>query len=182
MDLLIKIRVATGLAVLVASSTGAASDTLPDPSSIALPDTTPSRDPKVREEGYKFYYFHKPEVSFAQAHQDFAECRGYLVVGGPAKVPGFIPWGETHRRKIYQRAPMFDGLVVAAMAAIIMPKMQRGLDSNKMRRCMGTRGYDRYAIPEAAWNALNEGEEQQILLMQAKLASGPKPSDEVVTR
>lgn len=77
---------------------------------------------------------------------------------------------------------MFDGLVVAAMAAIIMPKMQRGLDSNKMRRCMGTRGYDRYAIPEAAWNALNEGEEQQVLLMQAKLASGPKPSDEVVTR
>lgn len=177
-----KVKTAISLALLATSSAGAVSSTLPDPSSITVPDVTPSTDPKVREEGYKFYYFHKPETSFAEAHQDFAECRAYLVVGGPANVPGFIPWGETHRRKVYERAPMFDGLVVAAMAAIIVPKLQRGLESNKMRRCMGTRGYDRYAISETAWKALNEGDEQQILLMQAKLASGPKPSDVIVTR
>jgi len=53
--------------------------------------------------------------------------------------------------------------------------------SNKMRRCMGTRGYERDAIPEAAWDALNEGDEAQLILMQAKLGSAPKPRDEPVT-
>lgn len=51
MDLLIKLRAAMGLAVLAASSVGAASDTLPDPSSIALPDTTPSRESQSSRRG-----------------------------------------------------------------------------------------------------------------------------------
>lgn len=172
-------------AVLVVLSVPANSEDigpLPDPSTITVPDVTPSTDPKVKEDGYKFYYFHNPEVSFAEAHQDLVECRGHLFAGGAQQVPGFIPFGEEHRRVVYQRQPMFPGLFTAALAAIILPKMQRGLESNKMRRCMGTRGYERYAIPEKAFDVLNNGEEAQIILMQAKLASGPKPQDEVVTR
>lgn len=166
------------------ASSAFASDTiqLPDPATVSVPDVAPSNDPKVREDGYKFYYFHNPEVSFAEAHRDFVECRAHLVVGGAAQAPGFIPWGEEHRRKVYEGTPMFPGLFTQALAAIILPKMQRGVESNKMRRCMGTRGYVRYAIPEKTWDILNDGEEAQIILMQAKLASGPKPNDEVVTR
>jgi hypothetical protein len=164
---------------------------LPDPATVKAPDVSPSQDPKVRSEGYKFYYFNNPTVSFADAYQDLVECRGHLVVAGPAQVPGFIPWDEAHRRKTRQGAPLVGGpdmlsamvgvVVVSAMAAIILPKMERGARSNKMRRCMGTRGYERYAITEDAWNALNKGDEQQLLLMQAKLAAAPKPQDEAVT-
>ena len=153
---------------------------LPDPAAVTAPDVTPSDDPKVAEQGYKFYYFHNPEVGFAEAWRDLSECRAHLAAAGPAKVPGFIPWDEAHRRET--RAPAPSGLVGAALAAIIVPKLERGLRSNKMRRCMGTRGYVRYAIPEGAWNVLNEGEERQLILMQAKLASGPKPKDEAVTK
>ena len=166
-------------------------EALPDPATVKVPDVAPSQDPKVRSEGYKFYYFNNPTVSFADAYRDLLECRGHLVVAGPAKVPGFIPWDEAHRRKTRQGSPMAVGpdmvtamvgvVVFSGMAAIILPKMERGARSNKMRRCMGTRGYERYAIPEDAWNTLNKGDEQQLLLMQAKLASAPKPQDEAVT-
>jgi hypothetical protein len=155
---------------------------LPDPASVTVPDVTPSNDPKVREEGYKFYYFHNANVSYAEAHQDLAECRAYLPVGGGTQVQGFIPFGENYNRPVYVGTPIFPGLFTNVMASIIVPKMERGVASNKMRRCMGTRGYDRFAIPEVTWDKLNNGDEAQLLLMQAKLASGPKPTDEVVTR
>jgi hypothetical protein len=160
-----------------------AAPALPDPATVQAPDVTPSSDPKVREDGYKFYYFHSPEVSFATAYQDLKECRGYLVAGGPAQVPGFIPWDETHRRKVFQGGSQF-GLVGYAIGAILLPKLERGVRSNKMRRCMGTRGYVRYAIPEAVWDTLNDekGDQEKLVLMQAKLASGPAPKDEVVTK
>lgn len=158
---------------------------LPDPAAIAVPDVTPSTDPKVRDQGYKFYYFHNPSVSFAEAYQDLKECRAHLPVGGPANVPGFVPWDEAHRRKVYEgfTAPsVAHAVVYSAIAAVILPKMERGVRSNKMRRCMGTRGYDRYAIPESVWDKLNDADEEQLILMQAKLASGPKPQDVAVTR
>ncbi len=169
----------------------AAAPALPDPATITVPDVSPSHDPKVRSEGYKFYYFHNPSVSFAEAYQDLAECRAHLATGGAAAVPGFIPWDQAHRRKLYQGSPFVPyspsllgaavgGLVTAGLAAIIAPKMERGGRSNKMRRCMGTRGYVRYAIPESAFETLNKGEEAQLIAMQAKLASGPRPEDEAV--
>ncbi len=154
---------------------------LPDPGTIKVPDVSPALDPKVRKDGYKFYYFHNPAVSFAEAYQDLRECRAHLAVGGGTLIPGFVPWDESHRRTVAQGTPMFPGLVTSALAAIILPKMERGTRSNKMRRCMGTRGYVRYAIPEVTWNALNEGDEEKLVSMQAKLASGPKPADTEVT-
>lgn len=147
---------------------------LPDPAAIKIPDVTPSHDPKVREEGYKFYYFHNPGVSFSEAVQDLRECRAHLVPSGPVAVPGFIPWGEAHQTRPIE-------VPYSVLGAIILPKIWRGQDSGKMRRCMGTRGYARYAIPESAWKTLNEGDEEQPILMQAKLASSPKPDDEEVT-
>ncbi|MDR6848144.1 hypothetical protein J2X47_002362 [Sphingomonas sp. BE270] len=153
---------------------------LPDPATINVPDISPSTDPKVRAEGYKFYYFHNPTVRFSEAYQDFAECRAHLTGAGLVKVPGFIPWDESHRRKAIKPVPIY-GLVGDIIGDIILPKLERGMRSNKMRRCMGTRGYERYPISETVWKALNEGDEQQVRLMQAKIASGPKPQDAAVT-
>ncbi|MDQ0250518.1 hypothetical protein J2W22_002582 [Sphingomonas kyeonggiensis] len=159
-----------------------AAPALPDPATVEVPDVTPSTDPKVREEGYKFYYFHSPDVSFAEAYQDLKECRAYLPMSGPVKVPGFIPWDETQRRRTIESPGMF-GLVGYAIGALIQPKLERGVRSNKMRRCMGTRGYVRYAIPEATWEKLNDDKDEgALILKQAKLASGPAPKDEVVTK
>ena len=154
---------------------------LPDPATIKVPDVAPSNDPKVIGDGYKFYYFHNPSVTFAEAYVDLRECRLHLVRAGFAKLPGFIPFVATNRNKTIHTTPNF-GLVGAGLSAIISPKLIRGVQSNTMRRCMEPRGYARYPVPEPVWQTLNEGDEQQILLMQAKLASGPTPAAEVVTR
>lgn len=174
-----------GITFAAAANAADPPSALPDPATIQVPDVTPSDDPKVSKDGYKFYYFHNPSVSFEEAYRDLKECRAHLPVGGATNVPGFVPWDEAHRRKIYTgfTAPSpLHAVVYSAVGAVIVPKIERGLRSNKMRRCMGTRGYVRYAIPEAVWNKLNEGDEEQLTLAQAKLASGPKPRDEVVTK
>src|SRR3954453_23691482 len=171
--LLLSLLVSTG------SAAAGAPAVLPDPATVTVPDVTPSADPKVHDEGYKFYYFHNPSVSFAEAVQDFTECRAHLAIGS-VQVPGFVAWDEAQRRRDYKGVPTYQpvaspyGLVGGIMADIIVPKMERGARSNKMRRCMGTRGYERYAIPEAAWNMINQGDERQIILMQAKLSTGPR--------
>ena len=77
---------------------------------------------------------------------------------------------------------MIKAVMIGIMADIITPKMERGLRSNKLRRCMGTRGYQRYAISEAEWDEINKGDEQQIILMHAKLATGPRPQAAPVIR
>ncbi len=159
---------------------------LPDPATINVPDVG-TIDPKVQSEGYKFFYFHNPDITFADAVADIAECRSFLSKGAPPRVPGFIAWTEPVKRKVVTGpglinaayGPLGIGLSIgfnAALTAIIMPKMERGLRNNKLRRCMEPRGYARYPLPEASWQVLNEGDETKLILIQAKLATGPKPT------
>ncbi len=66
------------------------------------------------------------------------------------------------------------------IGAIVVPKIERGLRNNKLRRCMEPRGYVRYALPETAWKQINEGDERSLVLMQAKLATGNRPQQSEV--
>ena len=154
----------------------AAQDALPDPAAINVPDIAPSADPKGLKDGYKFFFFHNPTASFAEAYVDIAECRSFLVRDGVTTLPTFRPWVEPLKRKPQGYTAGSYGLVGAAMASIIVPKLERGQRNNKLRRCMKPRGYARYAIAEADWDRLNDGDEATLIAMQAKLASGPKPS------
>jgi hypothetical protein len=148
---------------------------LPDPSTITVPDIAPSSDPKVAKQGHKFFYFNNPDVTFEQAYEDFTECRRHLAKGAVIATPAFVPWVEPSVRKAKgERAN--TGLVGAFVGSILINHLERGMRANKMRMCMEPRGYKRYAIKEASWQTLNEGDEAQILLMHAKIGSAPKPS------
>lgn len=153
----------------------AASSTGPDPASVTLPPLALSADAATIHDGYKFYFFHNPAASFAEAVEDFRECRGYLATGAPVSVPGFVPFGEAHRKEAANGMSPY-GVMGAAVLAVIEPKLERGARSNKLRRCMGTRGYVRYPIPGATFDLLNSGDEETIILRQAKLATSPKPN------
>lgn len=173
---------------LAAAPPAMAQEAPPPPPPVAeapLPDVTLPADPakraKVLGDGYKFFYFHRPDTTLAEAEADLSECRAHLETGAIVALPGFIPFGETTRRDVV-RGPGMYGLVGEAMAAIIVPKMERGMRNNKLRRCMGTRGYARYAVSEDVWNTLNEGDEARIVSMQARLASGPRPDAPEVVR
>jgi len=182
-----RLMIAAGLLACSGPLEAQTAEGLPDPATITVPDTS-ANDPEVLKEGYKFFYFNNPSVSFAEAAADIAECRSFLASGAPPSVPGFIPWTEPVKRKQNGGPGMFGatyGLIgvgiTAGLAAIIMPKMERGVRNNKLRRCMEPRGYARFALPEASWKVLNEGDEKQLILMQAKLASGPRPAQGEVT-
>src|SRR3954452_6042730 len=148
----------TVLTFLLAAALAEVPATTPDPAGIELPPIAFSNDPGVLHDGDKFYFFHNPSVSFAEAYQDFRECRGYLAPGAPPRVPGFVPFGAPHHWEVPPVVPAY-GLVGQAILAIVMPKLERGMRSNKLRRCLGTRGYVRYPIPGESWHELNTGDE-----------------------
>lgn len=157
-------------AVFAAPAVAQSGPPLPDPASVQLPEIGPTT-PEVIKEGGKFFAFFNPSLTYAQAHSDVAECRSFLPTGIIRPTPSFVPWEDPSVRPAVVYAPV--GIAAGILASIIIPKMERGLRNNKMRRCMGTRGYQRYAIPEAAWKTLNEGDELQLIAMQAKLAITP---------
>lgn len=142
----------------------------PDPASVQLPDLG-SVTPEVIKEGGKFFAFVSPSLTYAQAYADIAECRSFLATGIMRPTPSFVPWEEPSVRPPVVYQPV--GIAAGIIASIIIPKLERGLRNNKLRRCMGTRGYQRFAVPEAAWKTLNEGDELQLIAMQAKLATTP---------
>lgn len=148
---------------------------LPDPATIEVPDVSPSSDPRVEKQGHKFFYFNNPDATFQQAYSDLAECRQHLPSGAVLTTPRFIPWIEPLNRPAVRGFNPEYGLVGAVIGPILLNHLERGYRANKMRICMKPRGYKRYAIPELAWQKLNEADETQILFMQAKIASAPKP-------
>jgi hypothetical protein len=175
-----KTRLAAMLAgALMTTTTATAQDARPDPAAVVLPDVSVDQNPKAVEDGFKFFYFHNPSVSFDEAYADIAECRSFLVSGAPAAIPGFRPWVEPVRHDVKRQYPgvgLLDMAMRSAIASIILPKLERGIRNNKLRRCMEPRGYARYPAPEAAWQTLNEGDEATLVAMQAKLASGARPN------
>lgn len=138
-------------------------------------------DPEVQKNGYKFFFFHNPDIGFAEAARDLAECHSQLPTGPFLPLPGFVPWTEANNREAVPASNGY-GLVGAAMGALILPKLERGQRNNKMRLCMERRGYVRYAIDEAAYDAIWEGEPAQLIAKQAKLATGPAPHAQQVTQ
>jgi hypothetical protein len=160
---------------------------LPDPATIIVPDVAPSSDPKVAKQGHKFFYFNNSDITFEQAYSDLAECRQHLATGAIVMTPSFVPWVEPVNRKsvrTYNYNPAYGlaGAVIGSVVGnILLNHLERGQRANKMRRCMEPRGYKRYAIEEKSWETLNGRDEAQILLMQAKIGSAPKPVSGEVT-
>lgn len=171
-----------GAAMLAAVNAGeaAAQDALPAPDSVTLPPMTFGTDPKVAASGYKFFFFHNPQLTYDEAAADIADCHSQLQIGAPLTLPAFVPWTEQNTRPVIRAASPY-GLAGDAILAIIQPKLERGMRNNRMRLCMERRDYVRYAIDQAAYDAIWEGEPAQILAMQAKLATGPAPAAPVVT-
>jgi hypothetical protein len=171
---------AAAVLAVASASTAAAEDTLPPADSVTLPPITYGSDPKVAANGFKFFFFHNAALSYPEAAADLAECHGQLATGAPLLLPAFVPWTEQNLRPV-ERGFSPYGLTGEVILAIIQPKLERGLRNNRMRLCMERRGYVRYAIDQAAYDAIWEGEPAQVLAMQAKLATSPAPAAPVVT-
>ena len=164
-----------GVLAAVIALPAKAQDALPDPDSIELPPMTFGDDASVAKNGYKFFFHHNPDISFADAYRDVAQCLTQTERQSTLMLPGFVPWSEENRSAETQADPMF-GLVGVALSAIIAPKMERGARNAAMRMCLERRGYVRYALDEAAYDMLWDGDPAEITGKLAKTAIMTPPT------
>lgn len=155
----------------------------PDPSRIEAPNLqfTPNED--TIGEYYLHYYFHRDDTDFATAYADLRECDAlasnisYNLLRGLPDTPfPFIHMG--------------GGALGAALSpgftdAIYASGERRRIRRVNMRTCMGYKGYQAYGLPSSIWRRFNFEEgtrsvpaarRQQLLQIQARVASGPKPT------
>ena len=126
----------------------------------------------------KYFAFHKAGVSVDQAHADIGECLTYAAPTqayvGP---PKFVLLGEAPGPRPRIVAPalisgIVGDLIMMAVTSGIENKMSRG----NMRRCMGYKGYQRFAISEEAWKAMQKGKNDEVAGRLALMAARGMPA------
>lgn len=151
----------------------------PDPASLAPQDMAFAETPAMVKDYDKYFYFHRQSTSFVEALTDLREC--------DARARG-IWQGKTARNET--AGGMAYGLVGGlANALIFVPAQDRLFRRANLRRCMFFKGYARYGLPKALWEAFNlqhieaatpERDIQMSLARQALVASGPRPASRVL--
>ena len=133
----------------------------------------------------KYFYFHRSDTEFDTAYADIAECDAMasgLSVGN-YNAPTPYPYAGT----MVGAAGSVIGNLMAD--AIFGSGERRKLRRMNIRKCMGYKGYDRYGMEKERWQTFHfeEGlssvgpEKRRVyLLKQTKVASGPKPEQEVL--
>ena len=162
-----------------------------DPAAVASPDLqfTPTAED---QEGFeKYFYFHRAGTDFATAYADLNECDSYARAVGPSQKydPVSSPVWAMQQQMITQygmagaAGGAIGGIIGGIVAAEIAAAAQRKMRRQTMLTCMGFKEYQAYGAPKKLWQLFNSDSPSlkeewrvQYLQMQAKLASGPKPS------
>lgn len=140
-----------------------------DPSAIEVPDLSFTPDPATLRNLDKYVYFHRDGTDFATAFADIRECDAL------ARGVGFYIGGS----------PFTGALTGVAVDAIFGSAERRRIRRANMRVCMRFKEYRIYGLPEAVWERFNfeegnqrtpEAERERMLRVQARIASGPRPT------
>ena len=96
-----QIALAAMLAISLDSVANAQAAPIPDPATISVPDLSGSEDPAIVSNGWKYFFFQRDGVSFAEAYEDFADCRRFLQPNSWATVglKRFVPWNGAPGKK-----------------------------------------------------------------------------------
>lgn len=156
---------------------------------VALPALAFEEDEKIRGDYEKYFYFHRDFTSFDQAFADVTECDAlssglsyYQGVDSAQMTQAMLQYGVL--------AGGIGGAIGGLMADAIFGSAERRKQRRlNIRNCMFYKGYDRYGLEKDLWQEFNfeEGlsrenadDREAALLMQAKVASGPKPEQESI--
>ncbi len=151
---------------------GAAAEAV-DGSAIPMPELAFTPDEEMQRNYFKYFYFHRAETDFDTAYADIRECDDYTrdlaarvaYNGGGGMVGG-----------------LFGSVLANAIHGSAERRMQRRII---MRTCMGFKGYATFGLRKDLWEAFNfdegnssppEARRQELLMMQARVASGPRPT------
>jgi len=172
-----------GLAAACATSALAAPPPSPavDPASVEMPVLAFTPDAEAEKNYDKYFYFHREGTDFATALSDIRECDGYArgLSYNAGGVTPYMPYGGMLGGAI-------GGAIGSAMADAIFGSAERRKQRRmNLRTCMGFKEYKTYGLPKELWTkfnfeegltAVDEERRQTLLAMQAKVASGPKPT------
>ena len=159
-------------------------------SAVVKPDLAFDATPADVETFDKYFYFHRDGTDFDTAFNDLSECDA--LASGISYYGGGDPAMANYYVAQYGLAGAAGGVIGSAIAdAIFGSAERRRIRRINMRNCMGFKGYDRYGMERERWQAFHfeegfghvEDEKRAGYLMkQALVASGPKPSTEVLPR
>lgn len=168
------------LAVMPAATL--AQTTPPDPATVTAPAITNGRDPAIVEDGWKHFYFHRADTSYAVAFADLEDCYRFLPVpyASGVTMPAFAPWRARADNKSFRPVTSIYGPVGDIIGAMVAGPIERRARQSRMRRCMEPKGYQRFPMSEDAWKAAVNHYSPATLAIQAKLASGPRPDADPV--
>jgi hypothetical protein len=154
-----------------------------DPASIEMPELAFEPTPEIEGNYGKYHYFHRTGTDFDTAYADILECDGYSR-------------GFTHFNGPVGATNPYGGGIAGALAdsmidAIAGSAERRRLRRVNMRTCMQFKGYRVYGLPERLWdrfnfteglNAVDAPRRARMLLVQARVASGPTPTVGEITQ
>lgn len=162
-----------------------------DPAAVASVDTNVTTTAEDQGDFDKYFYFHRENTDFASAYADLNECDSYARAVGPSAKydPVSSPVWAMQQQMITQygmagaAGGAIGGIIGSLVAAEIAAAEQRKMRRKTMLTCMGFKEYRAYGVPKKLWvtfnsegRSLQEEWRVQYLQMQAKLASGSKPS------
>lgn len=156
-----------------------------DPATIEMPVLAFEASPADVENYWKYFYFHKANVSFDTALEDLIEC-DQLASG--------ISYRTAYQPTPYPYMGTVGGIVGGAIGnvmadAIFGSAERRNQRRINLRKCMGFKGYARHGLTKKLWddfhfeegnNKLTGEERVPYLIKQAKVASGPAPTTEAL--
>jgi hypothetical protein len=160
---------------------------VPDPATLAVPDVGFAETAAIADDYDNYFYFRRPDTSFAQALSDIRECdlraRRLWRTPDPESVTSEAERREDGMVNSYfatLTGPLMGGLV----AGLAGPGEERQTRRFGLRRCMFYKGYGRFGLPEDLWRQFNfdaterglsEQQRQEMLAKQALLASTGTP-------
>lgn len=156
---------------------------------IEMPQLVFEETDKIRGDYEKYFYFHREGNSFNQAFADVSECDA--LSSGLSYYNGISSAQMTqHMMQYGALAGGIGGAIGSVMADAIFGSAERRKQRRlNLRNCMFYKGYDRYGLDKDLWQTFNfeEGltrenakDREKAILMQAKVAAGPKPEQEAI--
>lgn len=163
-----------------------------DPAGVPMPNISFTPTPSDIDSYQKYFIFHRDQTSFETAYADLDECDNYASgrPNGPQMDMTMMNAMQNSMMSQYGVIAGGAGGIIGGMIAGAIIEAQMAADRRKLRRgimrtCMGFKGYSAFGLAKSLWTEFNfeegwrqTGEERRmhLLRLQAKVASGPRPT------
>lgn len=191
-------RVILGVLAMTSISSGAAAQAIKSEpemeifpaeeiSEIAYPDLEFEETPQDVKVYDKYFFFHREDTSFDVAFADINECDALARGAGHYRTS--VSYYSPQAGLLGSAAGSVIGSLVAD--AIFGSAERRKIRRSNLRNCMAFKGYERYGLEKERWQKFhfeegfgeaNEVKRRNYFMVQARVASGPKPAGKVLDK